>query len=393
MKKHNKIFLIFSLVLITLGCSDDDSSKHFKTSISGYSQKGPFQVGTNVILRELNEDFSQTGRSFSSQILTNEGNFEFVDIDLSSNYIHLSSDGFYFNEISGNESTTKIELTAISDVSSRTNININILTHLEKNRVEYLLIQGSSFEEAKNLAKNEIFSLFKMDADVNNSAEDMELSSSAKLLAISAILQGYRTEAEMMELVNKISLDLMNDGILNNLSLGSSLINHAIYLKPNEIKINLQNKYSELGNSLEIPSPEEYIDNFIAETDFQFTSSLIFYPETGFATDKNILHLNTSIYTVNNTSITADLRVREGASLIIKVKKPDSSNLPFAYGYTYGMQWYFNNYTPTTVATYNATENVLNDSGFLIGIGDYVVEYYEMGSVEPTIVKQISVIP
>jgi hypothetical protein len=398
------------MVLITSGCSNDDSSddssNSFKTSITGYSQKGPFQVGTSVVLRELNEDFSQTGRSFSSEILTNEGDFEFVDIDLNSNYILLYADGFYFNEISGNQSTSKIELTAISDVtfsndgSSSSNdssrININILTHLEKNRVEYLLSQGSSFEEAKTQAINEIFSLFEMEAVVNQSSEDLELSSSAELLAISSILQGYRTEAEMMELVNRISLDLMNDGVLNDLRLGSSLINHAKYLKPDEIRTNLQNKYSEFGNEVVIPSPEGYIDNFIAETDFQFTSSLISYPEKNPALNrKNILHLNTNTYTTDDMAITADLRVQEGASLTIKIKKPDLSIFDFNPIIGSHMNWFIaSGGGPTTyAAVYIAAENELNNIRIPLGIGDYIIEYYELGIVEPTIVKQISVVP
>ena len=43
--------------------------------------------------------------------------------------------GFYFNEISNSLSEAQLTLFALSNLSGKTSLNVNILTHLEKNRI------------------------------------------------------------------------------------------------------------------------------------------------------------------------------------------------------------------------------------------------------------------
>jgi hypothetical protein len=47
------------------------------------------------------------------------------------------------------------------------------------------------------------------------------------LLAITAILQGYRTISDMTELLTDIAEDIRTDGTLERKDLGSALLNHA----------------------------------------------------------------------------------------------------------------------------------------------------------------------
>jgi len=151
MKKLLYMFLGLSLIL---GCSDDSEGDNDSANtggnnaldgvnISGYAQKGPFLNGSSVILSELNESLTQTGSTFTSQIIDNTGAFEITGISLASNYAALRVDGYYFNEVCGEQSNSQITLNAISVISDERNININVLTHLEKARVEYLMTNNS----------------------------------------------------------------------------------------------------------------------------------------------------------------------------------------------------------------------------------------------------------
>ena len=145
----NTIKLILPAILVLfLGCKKLDkpgSPEIKKEKISGYLQKGPFLNGTQISMYELDSKLAQTGKVFNVTITDNKGSFEIDNITLSSNFVYLSADGFYYNEIAGAVSSAPLKLTALSDITDISTINVNILTHLEKRRIEYLVKQGKGF--------------------------------------------------------------------------------------------------------------------------------------------------------------------------------------------------------------------------------------------------------
>ena len=235
------IFLFASIaVAITMSlssCNDEDSPEIItKSKLSGYVQKGPFLNGTSVSASELRLDLSQTGKVFMAQIKDNQGTFELSNIELTSPYVDLKAEGFYFNEVNGETSKSQITLFALADVSNTSTLNVNVLSTLEKARVEKLVSGGLSFTEAKKKALDEILSIFSLSKTDMKSSESLDINKSsddnAILLAISAILQGFRTEAELSELLANMSADISTDGKLDSETLGTSLISHAKYLNP-----------------------------------------------------------------------------------------------------------------------------------------------------------------
>ena len=111
--------LIFSCVLIFLSnCKkESDTIKISKAKISGYVQKGPFVNGTTIQMYELNSSLDQTGNVFNTQITNNKGSFEINDVNLSSQYVQFSANGYYFNEILGEVSISPLTLNALADIS------------------------------------------------------------------------------------------------------------------------------------------------------------------------------------------------------------------------------------------------------------------------------------
>jgi len=138
MKSVNGFICIITLVGVAVFFSNCEKSKTGIQSVTGYAQKGPFINGSSVTAYDLQSNLAPTGKSYNTQITDYKGAFELEDIPLSSNYVSLKADGFYFNEVTGKQSSAQITLYALSDISDKTNININLLTHLEKARVEYL---------------------------------------------------------------------------------------------------------------------------------------------------------------------------------------------------------------------------------------------------------------
>tara|TARA_R110002153_G_scaffold196886_3_gene350273 strand:+ start:306 stop:1721 length:1416 start_codon:yes stop_codon:yes gene_type:complete len=297
MKKLLYIFLGLSLMF---GCSDDSDGDNSNNNveganISGFAQKGPFLNGSSVILSELNESLTQTGSTFTSQIIDNTGAFEITGISLASNYAALRVDGYYFNEVCGEQSSSQITLNAISVISDDRNININVLTHLEKARVEYLMTNNSlTIDEAKSQAQSEVLAIFNISESIDSS-ENLDISSQtvgdAVLIAVSSILQGFRSESEYSELMANIITDIRTDGELNSSSLGSQLISQAVLLNTGDITNNLENRYESLGMNISVPEFESHITNFINNSGYTLdNSSAIDYPEYGGQGFPNILN-------------------------------------------------------------------------------------------------------
>lgn len=159
-----KTFLLLALALVLFSsCGKDEEVLVINNaSINGFVQKGPFLNGTSISLNELNDSYSTTGKVFSSQIMDNSGLFNLSNISLISPYVQIKADGYYFNEVSGTNSTAPITLYALSDIRYRTSINVNILSHLEKSRIEYLVANGSTFSVSKRQAEQEILSMFSI---------------------------------------------------------------------------------------------------------------------------------------------------------------------------------------------------------------------------------------
>jgi len=277
MKPLNRSFvtkpgiLLVGLLLVLLSCEKDEEPEENKDSIeiellSGVVQKGPFINGTSVDISELDELLNQTGLNYSTKISNNYGAFELEDLTLTSQYIGLKGLGYYYNEVAGEISSSQLDLHALADITNRTTVNINLLTHLETPRVEYLIKQGKSFAEAKVQAQAEVLGIFGLGSQGISASEDLAINSSsegnAKLLAISVILQGNRTVAEMSELLAHISNDIEEDGILDNIVHKAALYNSVTSTDLNPIAGNLENRFSELGISAEIPEYVQYLDSF-----------------------------------------------------------------------------------------------------------------------------------
>ena len=382
-------------------------------NIVGYAQKGPFINGSSVTVFDLQSDLSATGKSYNSQITDNKGTFQLNNIALSSNYINLRADGFYFNEISGQQSAAQITLYALSDITGKTDINVNIMTHLEKARVEYLIKNGKSFADSKIQAQKEILAIFDIEKSDMQTSENLNISESGDnngiLLAISAIFQGYRSESEMTELLSNISNDIKEDGILNSAPLGSALINHAIILDAVSIKSNLTKRYSEIGATATIPDFGKYIANFISKTQFVVTQSLITYPVTGLH-GANILSLSTTKYG-SGMGVTFSLaaKVAKGTTLKIKITSlsADTTTINPTDTTQVGTivrkaQWYYAlgtgiNWSITTFDEGNSTQTFTAiesdkscDLTMFFDKGSFKIEYFEMNSTVPTKTKTIT---
>ncbi|MDR0606324.1 MAG: hypothetical protein LBG80_18765, partial [Bacteroidales bacterium] len=355
---------------------------------------GPFVNGSSVTISELDADLNQTGKTYFTTISDNLGSFEQKNIELVSNYVELKVDGYYFNEVQGKTSVGQMTLYALVDITAVNSANVNVLTHLEKPRVEYLVKQGIGFAAAKKQAQREVLAIFGFDAAITSS-ESLNLTTDTALLALSCILQGALSTGDMMELMANISADIKTDGKLDNKNLGSRLINNASVFSSSVVRDNLANKYAELDNNVVIPDFESYIQSFLNSNLYQQTA-FITYPASG-SHGLNILSDDvTSVQSgVGHSSYSMKADVPEGFSLKIIIK----NGRWFYVSLPAPLNWTVSEYDQNTkTQVFTVTESgkpndllFIPDEGILDEDGNqYItIEYYENGTATPSKTKRL----
>lgn len=257
--QYIKAFVALFAITFLLACSkknEPTNGSNQKTSIQGAVEKGPFVRGSVVTVYELNSDLNPTGRSFKSEILDDKGSFSLTDIELASNYVQLSVNGYYFNEVNGNLSTSQITLNALADITNNKSINVNVLSHLEEKRVRSLMKKDKkSFIEAKKQALAEIYTSFYVKTSPTTSSELLSLTknddNSNILLGISAALLNISQSdnAKLTELLSVLSTDFDDNGLIDE-SLKQVIKQSLEGLNSKTISDNLKNRYKALNITL-----------------------------------------------------------------------------------------------------------------------------------------------
>ncbi len=384
--KSLKLFVLLSLCAVFSSCDPDpivEVSKDFK--INGFAQKGPFTIGSKVIVSELNSILIETGRNFNGSIADDKGSFAVEGSGLTSSFVAVSVDGFYFDEVNGALSSSRLILNGLADLSQGNTLNINVLTHLEFERIKFLIKSGQGFTQAKEQAKKDVLNIFKITTASSN-FEKLDISKTedehAALLAISAILQGTHTIAQLSELLSKISLDIKEDGKLDAENLKSELLSQATVLNMPKIKTNLAKRFQDIGLVATIGNFEKYVTQFIKAAAFVVPNK-INYPKTGLHGYLNLLAVSDTILPLGTNYCFASY-LPDGASLKVIIKTAPGQPILFVSAFV-GSNSGFSGGTPTAegTRTYESTNTTPNAP---VSISDipFQIEIYENGASTPT---------
>lgn len=232
------------------------------------SQKGPFYMDSDIFIQEIeieNNDLILSGKIFIDRVIDDQGSF-ILPKKITSPYLDIRVNGYYFNEITGLPSDGTISLGSYSSLKDGKNPNINILTTLSQKRIKYLLQNYKlNFEEAETLSKKEVLRIFKINDAIKNFDElsiDGSSDGDAALLAISLILQGNLNTVELSNFIAKIREDLKDNGIINDESIKEQICQQTRSLDPISIRENLRGYYDSIGlEEYHIPFFEDYLDS------------------------------------------------------------------------------------------------------------------------------------
>ena len=407
------ITLILSNILI-LGCNKKDNVTDtvvikpiqvivpISITMSGNIEKGPFIPGSNISFYELDSSLNQTGKSYTSTINDIQGKYELKFLNIPGRIFRIQSDGFYFNEVLNTLSTSRIVLQGISRIDSTQTVNINILTELERRRVEYLISSKSlTFEAAKKQAITELLNIFKVSSSTISSTESTNLfgSNGAILLSLSVLFQGYRTDAQLSELLTDFSNDFYNDGTLENITIFKRIYNHGLFIDTASVASNIKDKFNIGVNSFSILS-SFLIDNISKKDEtympisypLTYNGKRNFLTRVPFDTVINAVAPGCLMYTKNNIA-NFDLKV------IVKSLNPtDSSSIMSRsqsdfWVFSSGSGWSSTEFLKNDYGnqTFSA-KNITGEASLKFWKGKYDIFFFEPAtSKNPTFVKRITV--
>ena len=234
-------------------------------SILGAAQKGPFKFDSPLTLREVflhDDTLTYTGREYIDEISSNKGDFVIPKVNLVYPYAVLEVRGLWRNEVTGEWSKDSMTLRTLTDLTNRTEVNINLLTHLEYNRAVQLVNKGYSMFAAKKQAEYEIMTAFGFATTVEYS-EDLKTfvpststnhDVNATLMAISLLFIGDRSEAEIQKAIAEFKQDMAGDGEWNDAQTKADMADWAESFDGGSVRANVKS-----WNILDIPAYENYL--------------------------------------------------------------------------------------------------------------------------------------
>ena len=210
-----------------LACSDDKSDVAGGASgdmgivakdIAGLAQKGPFVKGSKVTVQGIDcKTLELTDEIFEGEVESDKGDFAFDDVTLSSTCALFEVTGEYRSEITGKKSSEELTLHALTNLKDRKNVNINVLTELEYERLMFLVTEkGKKFADAKARAEKEVLAAFDIKGDFVE-FENLNIFESgdenAALLAVSVMMQAETDDAGLVTRMEKFADSFAETGV------------------------------------------------------------------------------------------------------------------------------------------------------------------------------------
>lgn len=216
---------LFSLLSACGGGSDSNSASQNSTKqYQGFVQKGPFEVGTDVVISQLDSSGFPTGNAIITKIENVNGRFTYQlpkgwNIGEDAGSLKISAEGFYFDESNGEISGQKLNLSAITNTPESS--AVNLLTDWAVNRVEVLLKSGQNLKLATEQSEKELIKIFGIDNihQLDISQLDSFASDNALLLLLSGALMevAEQNAVDSQQISNEIATDFSDDGKLTEL--------------------------------------------------------------------------------------------------------------------------------------------------------------------------------
>ena len=276
--KWSKFFGVLAVSAMFWACSssDDKSVAGGSTEdagiiaikdldVAGVTQKGPFVKGSAVTVQGIDcKTLKQTDEHFEGEVKSDKGDFTVKEVSLKSTCALFEVTGLYRSEITGKKSSKELTLRALTDLKDRENVNINILTNLEYERLLHLVTEkGKTFAEAKAQAEAEVLAAF----DIAGSFEDFENlnifesgDGNAALLAVSVMMQAETDDAGLAKRIDKFADSFAESGNWKDSATKKAISEWAIEATANGVLDSIRKNVEAWNDGDKVAAFEKFIE-------------------------------------------------------------------------------------------------------------------------------------
>ena len=239
--------------------------------VAGLAQKGPFVKGSEVTVQGVDcKTMKFTDEEFTGKVKSDKGDFGVDDVNLSASCALFEVSGYYLNEVTGKKSSEKLALHALTDLSDRKSVNINVLTELEYERVMKLVSKEKmSFADAKIQAEKEVLASLGI-MDLFESFEGLNIyekgDGNAMLLATSVLLQSDLDAKDLTDRMAAVASSITETGEWNDEKTKTKMTDWASAAKDDGKFESVRENLEKWSDSDEIPEFEKVVDDFGADS-------------------------------------------------------------------------------------------------------------------------------
>ncbi|MBO7511545.1 MAG: hypothetical protein J6T54_01030, partial [Fibrobacter sp.] len=243
------------------GVSEDAG---FVADVAGVAQKGPFVKGSAVTVRGVDcKTLEFTDQIFEGTIKSDKGDFALDSVALDASCAVIEVTGKYLNEVTGKKTKDELTLRALTNLKDRENVNVNVLTSLEYERVMFLVKEKSkALAKAKTQAEKEVLAAF----DIKGEFEEFENlnifesgDGNAALLAVSVMMQGDADAAALAKRLDKFDDSFAETGKWKDSETKKAITEWVAEASENGKLETIRKNIEGLDYADEIPAFEKYI--------------------------------------------------------------------------------------------------------------------------------------
>lgn len=245
-------------------------------TLHGGVEKGPFIVGTSILVSALDAAGTPTGQVFTAQTNDDTGTFD-LGVPLLDG-MSLEANGYYYNELAGMLSGSSLTLRALAQGATpgTQHAYINVLTHLASAREKTLVAGGMSIDAAITQAEGELRSALGIGpssfspgaAAGATTLLEGDDDASAYVLAVGAIILRAATteagpdgqvDATFQQMLNGMTVDFAAAGELPSET--TDLLHDAeLTIDGGLVMDHLAARFEELGVTSAVPNIQRVLD-------------------------------------------------------------------------------------------------------------------------------------
>ncbi|MBR5413553.1 MAG: fibrobacter succinogenes major paralogous domain-containing protein [Fibrobacter sp.] len=281
MKSNLFVSAFMGMSVMFAACSSDDDDRvsggvsedaGFVADVAGVAQKGPFVKGSAVTVRGIDcKTLEFTDQVFEGAVKSDKGDFALDSVALDTSCAVVEVTGKYLNEVSGKKSSGELTLRALTDLKDRENVNVNLLTNLEYERVMFLVKEkNKTLAKAKTQAEKEVLAAFDIKGEIDE-FENLNVfepgDGNAALLAVSVMMQGDADETALAKRLDNFDDSFAESGEWKDSKTKDAVAEWVAEASANGELETIRKNLEGLGYADTVPAFEKYIPAVVTDGD------------------------------------------------------------------------------------------------------------------------------